>query len=119
MDGGSLEILEVLPNSPAHKSRSISPGSRIIAVGQGDDGPLVELAPLNHAQALALTRGAVGSVIRLKVMPPHETNPSKALVVTLKRVKIGSWTQGGWEQFESFFRKREEDTKPVPPLKKR
>ena len=92
MDGGSLEILEVLPNSPAHKSRSISPGSRIIAVGQ-DDGPLVELAPLNHAQALALTRGAVGSVIRLKVMPPHETNPNKALVVTLKWVKIGNWTQ--------------------------
>lgn len=111
---GSLEIVAVLPNLPAAESKKITVGARILAVAQGTNQPLMEIAPLNHAQALALTRGAPESAVRLLLLPPGKTDRKDAITVDLKRVGMGTTTQKDWQELRSFFSKDPDKKAPQP-----
>src|SRR4030065_1957501 len=62
-------IRELLAGGPAALSGELKAGDRIVGVGQGENGPMIEIMGWRIDDAVALIRGEEGSVVRLDVLP--------------------------------------------------
>tara|TARA_Y100001935_G_C17311646_1_gene516944 strand:- start:1700 stop:3781 length:2082 start_codon:yes stop_codon:yes gene_type:complete len=82
------EIVRTVVGGPAAKSGKINNGDRIIAVGQGDAGPLKDVTGWRLQDVVELIRGPKGSVVRLKIMARNQGNYGRVQEVTLTRDKI-------------------------------
>lgn len=60
-------IRSLLPGGPAAKSGKLHIGDRILAVGQGVDGPMIDVVGWRLDEVVGLIRGKRGSVVRLSV----------------------------------------------------
>ena len=69
---GYVTVNKVLPGSPAERDGRLRHGDRIVAVGSGDDGPLVDIVGLPLREAVTLIRGKAGTAVRLRVLQPGE-----------------------------------------------
>jgi carboxyl-terminal processing protease len=81
-------IVKLIPGGPAMKSHKFKPGDRIVAVGQGDKGPMVDVVGWRIDDVTALIRGKKGTVVRLEVLPADVGPDGKHELVTLVRDKI-------------------------------
>ncbi|MCW8807458.1 MAG: carboxy terminal-processing peptidase [Rhodanobacter sp.] len=81
-------IAKLIPGGPAIKSGKFKPGARILAVGQGASGPLVDVVGWRIDDVTALIRGKKGTVVRLEILPPDVGQDGKHELVTLVRDKI-------------------------------
>jgi carboxyl-terminal processing protease len=81
-------IVKLIPGGPAIKSGKFKPGARILAVGQGATGPLVDVVGWRIDDVTALIRGKKGTVVRLEILPPDVGQDGKHELVTLVRDKI-------------------------------
>ena len=81
------KIVNVLPGSPAEKSRQLSPGDRITAVAQGD-GEFEDVVGWRIDEVVAKIRGPEGSTVRLQVIPASSPDIHQTKVVTLVRNTI-------------------------------
>lgn len=66
-DDGSVVIRQVLPGGAVARYGKLQGGDRILAVGQGSDGPLVEVSGMRIDDVVKLIRGKPGTVVRLAV----------------------------------------------------
>jgi carboxyl-terminal processing protease len=80
----------LVPGGPAEKSKLLSPGDKIIAVGQAT-GDLVEVDGIKLNKTVSLIRGAEDTDVRLKVVPAGGSD-ADARIVTLQRKKIAITT---------------------------
>ena len=83
-------VTEVVPGGPADLDGRLQPGDRIIAVGQGEDGEMVDVVGWRLDHVVDLIRGERDSVVRLEVLP-SETGlggPSTVLDITRNEVKL-------------------------------
>jgi carboxyl-terminal processing protease len=81
-------IAKLIAGGPAIKSNKFKPGDRIVAVGQGDKGPLVDVVGWRIDDVTALIRGKKGSTVRLELLPADAGQDGKHELVTLVRDKI-------------------------------
>jgi carboxyl-terminal processing protease len=81
-------IFTLIPGGPAIKSGKFKPGDRIVAVGQGDSGPLVDVVGWRIDDVTNLIRGKKGTTVRLEVLPADAGQDGKHELVTLVRDKI-------------------------------
>lgn len=81
-------IRELVPGGPAASSGKLKVGDRIVAVGQGEKGPLVEVLGWRLDDVVALIRGAKDSVVRLDVLPADVPVDGQHKQLTLVRKKI-------------------------------
>jgi carboxyl-terminal processing protease len=81
-------IAKLVPGGPAMKSNKFKPGDRIVAVGQGDNGPLVDVVGWRIDDVTKLIRGKKGTVVRLEMLPTDAGVDGKHVVITLVRDKI-------------------------------
>jgi carboxyl-terminal processing protease len=81
-------IFTLIPGGPAIKSGKFKPGDRIVAVGQGDNGPLVDVVGWRIDDVTNLIRGKKGTTVRLEVLPADAGQDGKHELVTLVRDKI-------------------------------
>lgn len=81
-------IRELLAGGPAALSGELKAGDRIVGVGQGEDGPMIEIIGWRIDDAVALIRGAEDSVVRLDVLPGEAGADGKHKLVSLVRKKI-------------------------------
>ncbi len=81
-------IVKLIPGGPAMKSHKFKPGDRILAVGQGSSGPLVDVVGWRIDDVTALIRGKKGTVVRLELLPADAGLDGKHQLVTLVRDKI-------------------------------
>lgn len=82
------QIREVVAGGPADKSGQIKPGDRIVAVGQGEDGPLEDVIDWRLDDIVAKVRGERGSVVRVEILPGDEGLESESRVVHIVRDKV-------------------------------
>jgi len=82
------KVAEVIPGGPAQKSNLIQTNDRIIGVGQGEKGEIVDVIGWRIDEVVKLIKGPKGTTVRLQVLPAATgvTGPSK--VITLVRDKI-------------------------------
>jgi carboxyl-terminal processing protease len=85
-----VSVTNILPGGPAQADGSLKPNDRITAVGQGPDGPWVDVIGWRLDDVVQLIRGKVGTVVRLQILPagaPAGT-PERTLVLTRNRITL-------------------------------
>lgn len=86
-EDGYVKIREVMPGSPAQKSKRIKPNDRIVAVAQATNEP-VDVVDMKLNKVVELIRGAKGTEVRLTIIPADAPDPSMRKQVTLIRDEI-------------------------------
>jgi carboxyl-terminal processing protease len=81
-------IREVLPGGPAAKSNRLEPGDRIVAVGQGGNGPMEDVVGWRIDDVVEKIKGPKGSQVRLDIIPPSAGMDSKPVRIALVRDRI-------------------------------
>ena len=83
-EGDYTSVVRLVPAGPAAKSGRLKPSDRIISVGQGRRGPLIDVVGWRLDDVVELIRGPKGSTVRLEVVP-DESKEQVAKVVQLTR----------------------------------
>ncbi len=83
-----IQIREVVPAGPAAKSGKVHVGDRIVAVGQGTQGPMVDVIGWRVDDVVKLIRGKKGTTVRLEILPADAGVDGKHVLVTLVRQKV-------------------------------
>lgn len=68
-EDGYTKLTSIVPGGAADKDGRLKPGDRIVQVGQGDDGDLVDVIDMKLDDVVQQIRGTAGTVVRLSVMP--------------------------------------------------
>ena len=84
------KVLRLVPAGPADKSSLLKAGDRITAVGQGNEGELVDVIGWRLDDVVQLIRGPKNTVVRLKIIPSSATddNQTKMIKITRNTVKL-------------------------------
>ncbi|MDR2862900.1 MAG: carboxy terminal-processing peptidase [Puniceicoccales bacterium] len=85
-DEGYCTIKDILPGGPIEGTKRIRIGDRIIAIGQGEKGDLVDIVGLRINKIVNQLRGQSGTTVRLRIEPIADY--SARYTVTLKRSEI-------------------------------
>ena len=81
-------VRSVVPGGPAALSGKIKPGDRILAVGQGESGPMVDVVGWRLDDVVDLIRGPADSVVRLDVLPAEVGIDGEHVLLSLSRQKV-------------------------------
>ncbi len=84
------KVVEIVPGGPADKQGILQPNDRITAVGQGDEGEMVDVVGWRIDDVVQLIRGKKGTVVRLKVIPAGKkvSDPQKIIRIVREKVKL-------------------------------
>ena len=78
------EVVRLVPAGPADKADVIEVADKIISVGQGNEGPLIDVVGWRLDDVVELIRGPKGSTVRLEVVPA-ESDDGISKVVSIER----------------------------------
>ena len=81
-------IREVVPGGPAAKSGKLEVGDKIVGVGQGECGAIVDTIGWRIDDVVAKIRGHKGTTVRVEILPAEGGPDAKPVVVTLVRKKV-------------------------------
>jgi carboxyl-terminal processing protease len=80
-----VKVVELVAGGPAERGGELKPADRIIAVGQGEKGELIDVEGWRLDDVVNLIRGPKGTIVRLKVIPADNTDISKTKVISITR----------------------------------
>jgi carboxyl-terminal processing protease len=83
-----VTIKTIVPGGPADKSKLVNVDDRIIGVAQGKAGAFQDVVGWRLENAIALIRGAKGTLVRLQLLPKGNTATGKVRTIELVRDKI-------------------------------
>jgi carboxyl-terminal processing protease len=81
-------ISSVVPGGPADKDGRLKAGDRITAVGQGNDGKLVDVIGWRVEDVVDLIRGPKDTVVRLEVLPEDASISEPRHVIDIVRNEV-------------------------------
>ncbi len=81
-------IRELVPGGPAALSQKLKIGDRILGVGQGEKGAIVDVTGWRIDDTVALIRGQSDSTVVLEVLPAEAGPDGKHVFISLIRKKI-------------------------------
>lgn len=102
MEDDITTITELVPGGPADLSKTVKPGDRITAVGQGEDGELVDVIGWRLDDVVDLIRGPKGSIVRLQIVPGESDLNSSPEVVHITRDKVKLEEQAARSELETI-----------------
>ncbi len=82
------QIRELVPAGPAAKSGKIDVGDRIVGVGQGENGAIVDVIGWRLDDVVNRIRGKKDTIVRLEILPGDAGLDGKHELVTLVRKKV-------------------------------
>lgn len=85
-EDGYCTIREILPGGPIEASRRIKVGDRIIAIGQGKDGDLIDIVGMRLNKVVNQLRGQPDTHVRLRIEPAIDR--TARYTITLQRTEI-------------------------------
>jgi carboxyl-terminal processing protease len=85
-----VEIVRLVPAGPADKAKALKPGDRIVGVGQGKDGEMVDVIGWRLDDVVDLIRGPKHSLVRLEIIPADalSENHKKEVAIIRDTVKL-------------------------------
>lgn len=86
-EGDYTEVVELIPGGPAAKSGALTPGDKIIGVGQGE-GTIQDVVGWRLEDVVELIRGPKATMVRLQVLPAKAGGNATPKVVQLVRNRI-------------------------------
>ncbi len=81
-------IREIVPGGPADLSDKLTPGDRVVAVGQGANGVMEDVVGWRIDDVVEKIKGAKGTQVRLDLIPAEAGLDSKPNRIVLTRAKI-------------------------------
>ncbi|MEN9805740.1 MAG: hypothetical protein RL756_248 [Pseudomonadota bacterium] len=88
-DEEHTSIAELVPAGPADKSGLLKPSDKIVSVGQGDNGPLIDVVGWRLDDVVELIRGPKGSRVRLEIIPKlAEDSGTRVITITRNTVQL-------------------------------
>jgi carboxyl-terminal processing protease len=86
-DDGLTVIRRIVPGGAADKSGELNVDDKIVAVGQGADGEMVDILDMKLDDVVDKIRGKAGSVVRLSVMRAG-TSEINNVSITRERIEL-------------------------------
>jgi len=87
-DDDYTAIREIVPGGPAALSGKVKVGDRIVGVGQGEHGPMVDVVGWRLDDVVEKIRGAKDTVVRLEILPADAGTDGKHEMLALTRKKV-------------------------------
>ena len=81
-------INEIIPGGPVYKSNLLKKGDKIIGVGQGANGEIVDVQGWRINDVVKLIRGRKGTLVRLNILPSSQAGRGPVKTVQLLRDKV-------------------------------
>ncbi len=81
-------VVRIVPAGPADKQGQLQPSDRIVAVGQGRHGELLDVIGWRLDEVVDLIRGPKGSTVRLEVIPARAKTPDERRLITIVRNEV-------------------------------
>jgi carboxyl-terminal processing protease len=81
-------IRTIVPGGPAGAGGKLKVGDRVVAVGQGSDGPMVDVVGWRIDDVVEQIRGKKGTQVRLDVLPAEVGTDSAPQRVSIVRDKV-------------------------------
>ena len=78
-------IRTIVPGGPAGTAGELQPGDRVVAVGQGESGPMVDVVGWRVDDVVELIRGRKGTKVRLDVLPADAGVDAKPRQIAIVR----------------------------------
>ncbi|RLD15819.1 tail-specific protease [candidate division KSB1 bacterium] len=84
------KVVSIVPGGPADKSGLLHPNDRIVAVGQGEKGEMVDVIGWRIDDVVQLIRGKKGTKVRLQIIPADASlsDPPKTITIVRDRIKL-------------------------------
>jgi carboxyl-terminal processing protease len=84
LDGATV-VQEIVSGGSADRDGRLKPGDKIVGVGQGENGEIVDVVEMKLDDVVGLIRGKAGTTVRLEVIAAAE---NKRVIYALRRQKI-------------------------------
>lgn len=84
----AVVIRNLIPGGPALRSEQFRIGDKILAVGQGKDGPLVDVMGWELQEVVGLIRGPGGSAVRLQVQSGEDVATLRVVNIVREKIKL-------------------------------
>ncbi len=82
------KVVRLVPGGPAARQGDLSSADRIVAVGQGDQGELIDIVGWRLDEVVQLIRGPKNTVVKLEVLPAGKVIGSETKIVRINRGKV-------------------------------
>jgi carboxyl-terminal processing protease len=99
-----VTVMEILPGGSAQQSGEIKATDRILGVGQGKSGELVDVVGWRLDDVVQLIRGPVGSIVRLQVQSGNAAPGTADRVIALPRARITLEAQAAKKELRKINR---------------
>lgn len=86
-EDGYTKVHKIIPGGAADKDGRLKVGDRIVGVGQGKDGEIVDVVDMKLSDVVDLIRGKKGTVVRLKVIPA-DAGEQKIIEITRAKIEL-------------------------------
>lgn len=80
-----VKVVQLIVAGPADRGKQLKPADRIIGVGQGIDGEIVDVVGWRLDDVVAMIRGPKGSVVRLNVIPADAADLTQTRIIQITR----------------------------------
>ncbi|MFM7844493.1 MAG: carboxy terminal-processing peptidase [Planctomycetota bacterium] len=87
MQDGYTVVSKVIPGGAADKDGRLKPEDRIVSVGQGEDGEMVEVLDMKLNDVVDKVRGKANTIVRLGVIPSGTTE-TKIFNITRAKIEL-------------------------------
>ena len=82
------KVSRLVAKGPADKQGDLKPSDKIIAVGQGTDGEMVDVVGWRLDEVVELIRGPKDSIVRLETIPAKSKSADTRKTITIVRNKV-------------------------------
>ena len=79
------KVVSLVKGGPADKAGQLKPADRIIGVGQGADGEIVNVVGWRIDDVVQLIRGPKQTLVRLEVIPAHAADEHQSKIISIVR----------------------------------
>ncbi len=84
-EDGYTKVKRLVPAGPAEKAGQLMAGDRIVGVGQGEKGEVVDIIGWRLDDVVQLIRGKKGTTVRLEVIPQKAKDEHKTKLIQIVR----------------------------------
>lgn len=84
-EDGYTKVVRLVVAGPADKAGDLKAGDRIVGVGQGNDGDIVDIVGWRLDKVVELIKGPKGTVVQLKIIPKDAKSEHNTKVIRITR----------------------------------